>query len=156
MGNSVISMRNCSATVNFIVGEFKRRVWIAIWAFSSSLEELEEARKLCSRPGRGSPWTVMTDGAEDPGGGLCAQRALLQGSQRGTLWNCLGRFYIDLFLTSYYVSFQAYMKGETKAQWTLMYLSCDFSCYQFTGQSCFFYTLPTSGTCPLFWSKSLT
>lgn len=54
VGNSVISMSNVSGTVNFVVGEFKIRVWVAVRAFSSRSEEVEEARKLCSQPGRGS------------------------------------------------------------------------------------------------------
>lgn len=56
MGNSIISMSNSSGTVNFIVREFKMRVCIAIRAFSSMLEELKEARKLCSQLGRESSW----------------------------------------------------------------------------------------------------
>lgn len=54
-------MSNFSGTVNFIVGEFKIRMWIAVRAFSSKLEELGEARKLCSQPGRGSSWKSDSD-----------------------------------------------------------------------------------------------
>lgn len=49
-------MSDSSRTVNFIVGDFKMKVWSAVRAFSSRLEESEEARKLCSQPGRGSSW----------------------------------------------------------------------------------------------------
>lgn len=54
-------MSNFSGTVNFIVGKFKIRMWIAVRAFSSKLEELGEARKLCSQPGRGSSWKSDSD-----------------------------------------------------------------------------------------------
>lgn len=54
-------MSNFSGTVNFIVGESKIRMWIAVRAFSSKFEELAEARKLCSQPGRGSSWKSDSD-----------------------------------------------------------------------------------------------
>lgn len=56
MGTSAISMSLSPGTVNFIVGEFNMGVRIALRALRSKLD-LEEARKLCSQPGRGSSWT---------------------------------------------------------------------------------------------------
>lgn len=53
-----------------------------------------------------------------------------RGLQHGVVWNCLERLYINLFLTFYYVDFQTLVKIESKTQWTPMFSSLNFNCYQ--------------------------